>query len=384
MTQRIALLTYSTKPRGGVVHTLALAESLADRGHDVHVFGLGPADGAFYRPLAVPFTLYPAVETADTLDDKVFRSVDSLAEGLAGVAGDFALLHAQDCISARAATRVRDALGGPPVVRTVHHIDDFTTQALIECQRQAVIEPDHILVVSRLWQGIMRDDFGRDARVVPNGVDTQRLRPIPPEVRASLRSSVGATDRPLYLTVGGIEPRKGTRDLFEALPLVRERGIDPVLAVLGGHSFQDYRAYRDAALARLPELGLELGRDVVEVGTVSDNVLGQWFRSADVLAMPSTKEGFGLVALEGLAAQVPVVASSIPVFAEFLADGTSALLPEVGNPQAIADALYRATTDSALRATLIHGGEQVLPHFTWAESARRHEVVYEDVLRQTD
>lgn len=383
MTQRIALVTYSTKPRGGVVHTLALAESLADRGHDVHVFGLGPADGTFYRPLRVPFTLFPAVEASETLDDKVFRSVDSLAEGLGRVADDFGLLHAQDCISARAATRVRDAFGGPPVVRTVHHIDDFTTQALIECQRQAVIEPDHIFVVSRLWQGIMREDFGRDAYVVPNGVDTQRLRPIPAQVRTSLRASVGATDRPLYITVGGIEPRKGTRDLIEALPLVRERGIDPLLAVLGGHSFQDYRAYRDAALARLPELGLELGRDVVEVGTVSDEVLGQWFRSADVLTMPSTKEGFGLVALEGLAAQLPVVASSIPVFAEFLVDGTSALLPEVGNPEAIADALYRATTDRDLRATLIGGGEQVLPHFTWAESARQHEAIYEDILTPT-
>lgn len=383
MTQRIALLTYSTKPRGGVVHTLALAESLADRGIDVHVFGLGPADATFYRPLRVPFTLYPSVESAETLDDKVFRSVDSLAEGLAGIAGDFDLLHAQDCISARAAARVRDALGGPPLVRTVHHIDDFTTQALIDCQRQAVIEPDHILVVSRLWQRIMREEFGRDADVVPNGVDTDRLRPIPDYVRASLRESVGAIDRPLYLTVGGIEPRKGTRDLFEALPFVRELGVDPVLAVLGGHSFQDYRAYRDAALARLPELGLELGRDVVEVGTVSEEVLGQWFRSADVLAMPSTKEGFGLVALEGLAAQLPVVASSIPVFAEFLADGRSALLPEVGNPRAIADALYRATTDLDLRATLISGGEQVLPRFTWSESARQHETIYEDVIRQT-
>ncbi|MEK9810677.1 MAG: MSMEG_0565 family glycosyltransferase [Candidatus Nanopelagicales bacterium] len=383
MTQRVALLTYSTKPRGGVVHTLALAESLADRGHDVHVFGLGPADGTFYRSLRVPFTLYPAVESAESLDDKVFRSVDSFAEGLASTAGEFALIHAQDCISARAATRVRDAAGGPPVVRTVHHIDDFTTQALIDCQRQAVIEPDHILVVSRLWQHIMRDDFGRESRVVPNGVDTERLRPISPDVRATLRASVGATDRPLYLTVGGIEPRKGTRDLFEALPYVRERGVDPVLAVLGGHSFQDYRAYRDAALARLPELGLDLGRDVIEVGTVSEDVLGQWFRSADVLAMPSTKEGFGLVALEGLAAQVPVVASSIPVFAEFLTNERSALLPEVGNPRAIADALYRATTDHELRETLISGGEQVLPHYTWAESARQHEVIYDDVLRQT-
>jgi glycosyltransferase-like protein len=381
---RIALLTYSTKPRGGVVHTLALAEELSARGVDVHVFGLGPADGEFFRPVAVPFTLFPAVEAADTLDDKVFLSVDSMASGLAEVAADFDLLHAQDCISARAATRVRDAGSGPPVIRTVHHIDDFTTPALIDCQRQAVLEPDHILVVSRLWQRIMRDDFGREARVVPNGVDTTRFGPIPRDVRDRLRASVGALERPLYLAVGGIEPRKGTRDLFEALPYVRQRGIDPALVIVGGHSFQDYREYRDAALQRLPELGLRLGDDVIEIGTVDDQTLAHWFRSVDVLAMPSTKEGFGLVALEGLAAQVPVVASSIPVFAEFLDDGVNALLPEVGNPRAIADALYRATTDEVLRATLISGGEKLLPAFTWSESARQHEVVYEDVIVAAD
>jgi len=377
---RVALLTYSTKPRGGVVHTLALAESLADRGVDVHVFGLGPSDGAFYRPIRVPFTLLPEVDSAETLDDKVFQSVDSLAEGLAEVAHDFDLLHAQDCISARAAARVRDTTSGPPVLRTVHHVDDFTTQALVDCQRQAIVEPDHILVVSRMWQQIMREEFDRDAQIVPNGVDADRFGPISTQVRAELRASVGATDRPLYLLVGGIEPRKGTRDLFEALPHVRERGIDPVLAVLGGHSFQDYRSYRDAALARLPELGLRLGHDVIEVGTVSDSDLVDWFRSADVLAMPSTKEGFGLVALEGLAAQVPVVASSIPVFAEFLTDGVSALLPRVGDPQAIADALYRATTDETLRARLIAGGAEVLPGYTWTESARQHEDIYRQVL----
>lgn len=362
------------------MHTLALAEELAERGLDVHVYGLGPAGGEFFRPISVPFTLFPAAESAGSLDEKVFLSVDSMATGLAGVAGDFDLLHAQDCISARAATRVRDAESGPCVVRTVHHIDDFTTQALIDCQRQAVLEPDHILVVSRLWQQIMRDDFGREARVVPNGVHPGRFGPIPPDVRERLRASVGATDRPVYLAVGGIEPRKGTRDLFEALPYVRERGLDPVLVIVGGHSFQDYRAYREAALGRLPELGLRLGHDVIEVGTVDPDVLAQWFRSADVLAMPSTKEGFGLVALEGLAAQVPVVASSIPVFAEFLTDGVNALLPEVANPRAIADALYRSTTDKVLRKALIKGGDQLLPAFTWSESARQHDVIYREVL----
>lgn len=379
-TLKVAVLTYSTKPRGGVVHSLSLAEALASQGVDVHLFGLGPADGAFYRPTTVPFTLFPAPESAETLDDKVFASVDSMSVGLSGWAAGFDILHSQDCISARAATRVRDDGLDTPVVRTVHHVDDFTTQALIDCQRQAILQPDRILVVSTLWQEIMRDEYGRRANIVRNGVDPGRFPPITDDRRSALRAAVSAEDRPVLLSIGGIEPRKGTNELFEALGILKTRGMRPVLVMLGGHSFQDYAAYRDAALARLPELGLELGADIVQAGTVDDVTLGEWYRAADALAFPSVKEGFGLVALEGQAADLPVVASSIPVFAEFLTDGENALLPEVGNPVAIADALERVLTDRDLRSRLVAGGREVVPRFSWSASARQHVEIYADVL----
>lgn len=377
---KVAILTYSTKPRGGVVHSLSLAEALASQGVDVHLFGLGPADGAFFRPTTVPFTLFPAPEAVETLDDKVFASVDSMALGLGGLDAGFDILHSQDCISARAATRVRDDGLDTPVVRTVHHVDDFTTQALIDCQRQAILQPDHILVVSTQWQEIMRDEYGRRADIVRNGVDPGRFPPIPEERRSVLRNEVSAADRPVLLSVGGIEPRKGSNELFEALSILKGRRLRPVLVMLGGHSFQDYAAYRDAAVARLPELGLELGVDIVEVGTVDDVTLGEWYRAADALAFPSVKEGFGLVALEAQAADLPVVASSIPVLAEFLTHGENALLPEVGNPVAIADALERVLTDVDLRSRLVAGGREVVPRFTWTVSARRHMEIYQEVL----
>src|SRR5262245_36188055 len=56
---RVALLTYSTKPRGGVVHTLALGEALAAVGVDVHVYALGSAGDSFYRATSLPYTLFP-------------------------------------------------------------------------------------------------------------------------------------------------------------------------------------------------------------------------------------------------------------------------------------------------------------------------------------
>jgi len=374
---KVALLTYSTKPRGGVVHTLALAEALAAIGVDVHVYGLGA--GGFFRPTSVPHTLFPVDAGDGSLEEKVFASVDALAAGLAGVAAGFDVLHAQDCVSGRAATRVRDAAGGPPVLRTVHHVDDFTTPALIDCQRRAIVEADHLLVVSEQWRRTLRTEFGVEARVVRNGVDPSRFPPIGARQRARTRAPVAADGRFVLLAVGGIEPRKGSIALFRALGLLRERGRRPVLAIVGGHSFRDYEPYRREALALLPHLGLALGTDVVQLGTVDDATLAAWYRSADALAYPSVMEGFGLVALEALAADLPVVASDLPVFREFLADGVNALLPAAGDHRALADALERVMTDETLRAGLVAGGRAVVPAFTWRASAARHAEIYADL-----
>lgn len=372
----VALLTYSTKPRGGVVHTLCLAEELHRQGYPVHVVTLGDPDVGFFRPVDVPHTIVPVRERAGTLDERVFAAIAALTDGLREIAGGFDILHPQDCISARAAVAVREEGAPVTVVRTVHHVDDFTTPALVECQAKAIHEPDRVLVVSEQWRGILHDSYGVTPEIVPNGVDTARFPAVTAAQRAALRERVGARDRFLLLAVGGVEPRKGTHHLFEALGQLEER---PVLAVVGGHSFQDYTAYRDAALASLPSLGLELGVDVVQLGTVDEAELAGWYSAADALAFPSVKEGWGLVVLEALSLGLPVVASDLPVFGEYLTDGVDALLPAVGDSAALAAALRRVITDGALRDRLRTGGHEVAQRYTWAASAQRHREVYADI-----
>jgi len=371
----IALLTYSTKPRGGVVHTLALAEALLDLGVDVQVVALGEPGGSFFRPVRVPFTLVPGPVGATTLEEKVAGGIDCLQAGLAELVAQRpeVVLHAQDCMSARAAARVRDAGTGVPVVRTVHHVDDFSTELLMECQRQAILEPDVVLAVTEVWRRTLLDDYGVHAGVVPNGVDVARFGSAPAERAAQLRASVAPDGRPLLLSVGGVEPRKGSDSLVRALARVPGR---PVLAVLGGHSFQDHAAYRDEVLAELPSLGLELGRDVVLLGTVPEADVPAWYAAADALAFPSVKEGFGLAVLEAMSAGVPVVTSDLPVFREYLVDGRDALLVPVGDVPALAVALDTALTDRSVRARLVAAGHQVAAGFTWQASARRHLEVY--------
>ena len=376
----VGLVTYSVKPRGGAVHTVHLAEALHAAGYPVRLIALGDPDAGFFRPVRAPVTIIPAPPHLPTLEERVFASVAALADGLAPLAAAYPVLHTQDCISARAACQVRtaDRTAGPaPVVlRTVHHVDDFTSPSLIDCQRRAILEPDRILVVSEHWRDLLYRDYGTTAEVVHNGVDAARFQNADPAQAKELRRRAGAADRPLILSVGGIEPRKGSDTLVQAIAALKKAGRDPVLAVVGGHSFQDYRPYRDRVLASLPGLGLRLDDDVVLVGTVPDAELPAWYAAADLLAFPSTKEGWGLAVLEAMSAGLPVVASDLPVFGEYLTSGRDALLVPVDDASALAAALAAVLDGPDLAARLRAQALATAQRFTWARSAAEHQAIY--------
>ncbi len=379
---RVALVTYSTKPRGGVVHTLSLADALVDRNLPVRIVALGDPDQDFFRPVRAPYSTVPTSPPADTLEQRVFDSIDDLEAGLSKIADEVDILHTQDCISARAAARVRDAGAEVRVVRTVHHVDDFTTQALIDCQRKAIEEPDQLVVVSQDWHQRLRADYGVDARVIHNGVDADRFAPIGTGRRAALRDRAGVADRFVFLSVGGIEPRKGSSFLVQAMARLKAQpDLRPVLVVVGGHSFQDYRDYRDAVLATLPGLGLELGRDILMAGSLSDADLHEWYRSADALVFPSLKEGWGLAVLEAMAADLPVVSSDITVLREYLTADRTAVMTRAGDPESLATGMRRVATDRELRETLVHGGRELIRDFSWERTAKQHARLYAEMSR---
>jgi glycosyltransferase-like protein len=379
---RLALTTYSVKPRGGVVHTLELAEALQAAGVDVTVVALTEEGRGFFRPVSVPVHLVESPPPAPTLEERVFGSIAALTAGIGEIGYKFDVVHSQDCISARAAARVRDA--GTPfrLVRTVHHVDDFTTQALIDCQRNAILEPDNVLVVSRLWQEQLQREYGVQADVVTNGVRSDRFGTgISVRRREELRHRIGAGDRFVYLTVGGIEPRKGTAHLVEAMAhLKATHPTPPMLAIVGGHSFQDYRAYRECVLDSLESNGLTLGEDVVLLGTVSDQELPEWFGAADGFAFPSLKEGWGLVVLEAMAAALPVVTSDIDVFHEFLTHERDALMTRTGDARSLARGLARLVDEETTRQRLAVRGPEVAASYSWANTAGQHLDFYRRVL----
>ena len=371
----VALLSYSTRPRGGVVHTLSLAEALHAAGWPVHLYVLGDPAVGLFRPTAAQHTVFPAAPPHPTLDERVFAAIDALEAGLtAALPSNVRVLHAQDCISARAAVRIRSRRPGTTVIRTVHHIDDFTTHALIDCQEASIREPDQLLVVSRYWQERLEREYGLPSTVVTNGVSAERFERSSADEPSDLRARIDATGRPLFLSVGGLEPRKGGRELVEAFAIARrELEPTPKLAVVGGHSFQDHAPYRQRCLERAEELGI--GHDLVLVGTVSEEELPRWYRSADVFVLPSVNEGWGLVVLEALAASLPVIVSDLPVFQEYLTRDDVVMVP-TRDADALAAAMVRVARDPDLRRVLARRGPAIARRFGWDTTARQHQDVY--------
>jgi glycosyltransferase-like protein len=345
---RIALLTYSTRPRGGVVHTLSLAEALARLGHDVTVFSLARG-GGFYRPVD------PAVEVVlagfpdrpgEGVGPRILRSIEVLRAAFDPAGYD--VVHAQDCISANAAG---------DCIRTVHHLDRFTTPELAACHERALVRPYAHLCVSAAVAAELRAGWGIEATVIPNGVDAARFAAAPPAVRP----------RPYVLTVGGIEPRKGSIDLLEAYA---QLGGDLELVIAGGETLFDYRGYRAEWEARAAALGVT----PVVLGPVAHDELPSLVAGAAAFAFPSVKEGFGLAAMEALAAGVPVVVRDLPVLREVFGD-------------AVAYGRDPVTLASALRAVIDHPdpvradrGRSLAAAHTWTAAAARHAEFYAQAL----
>lgn len=354
---RIALLTYSTKPRGGVVHTLALAEALAGLGAQVDVWTLGRGgDTTFFRPVdpavtvhAVPF---PTREGED-VGARIVRSIATLRDAFDHTGYD--VVHAQDCISANAAV---------PCVRTIHHLDEFATPELAACHERAVVEPVARVCVSASVAREVEQGWGLTPTVIHNGVDAARFAAgaEDAEGRARWRGRLGR----YVLALGGIEPRKGTTDLLRAMATVQrtDPGLGFVLA--GGETLFDYRAYR----ADFEETARDLGVRHEVLGVVEDDDLPALVAEATVLGFASTKEGFGLAAMEALAAGVPVVARDLPVLREVfgptvdLASGIPEMATAVGDLAA-----GRRTRDP-------EAGRRLAASYTWDAAARAHLELY--------
>jgi len=229
----------------------------------------------------------------------------------------------------------------------------------------AVARADHVVTYSRFTAAEVAEEFRlAPERVHPVhlGVDTARFHPAATEVVTKLREKHGD----YAIAIGLLSRRKNFPALIEALARLPElrlvlvgRGTDGEREVEEALDRTGMRA-RTQRLAGIPEQEL--------VGLIG---------AARVCAVPSLYEGFGLTVLEAMACGTPVVCSNAASLPE--AAGDAALLVDARSPDALADALRRAVSDSALAAELRARGLARAAEMSWTACARRLRAVYRAV-----
>jgi glycosyltransferase involved in cell wall biosynthesis len=225
--------------------------------------------------------------------------------------------------------------------------------------RRLVRHAARLLVPSVRTKAGLVERFGAD----PARVDVVPLAPRPLSVVEPARF-----DRPTFLAVGTLEPRKNLHRVIEAFGRVRARGLDADLVVVGARGWLD-----DAILAAAA------GTAGVRVeGAVEDARLAALYAGASALVYPSLGEGFGLPVVEAMAAALPVVTSAGTTCAEVA--GAAALLVDPYDVEALADAMSRVAADGGLRAELGERGRLAASRYSWAKTAEGTRASYERAI----
>jgi glycosyltransferase-like protein len=378
---RIALFTYSTKPRGGVIHTLELANALHALGYFVTVYALDKDGQGFDFPLNCQCVLVPARSAPTNTDALIRQRIQEFVNYLNHHKPRHDIYHAQDCLSANALAALRQRQQIPHLIRTVHHIEDFQSPYLQHCQDRSIQLADLCLCVSDHWQLELKQQYQIYAARVMNGVNTHHFSPVPTEVDATLKQQLRLSGSPVYLTVGGIEPRKNSINLLRAFAFVLKDIPTAQLIIAGGATLFDHEAYRQEFLALATQLGITIGQSLILTGVLSNTELPALYRLADVFVFPSTKEGWGLALLEAIASGLPVITSNQPPFTEFLTD-EQALLIDPDFPVAIAHAMHRVL-QPGIAQSLVEQAQTVPATYTWEASAKMHVEHYQQLLRSS-
>ncbi len=374
MCLRIALLTYSTKPRGSVIHTLELAEALTELGHQVCVFALDKDGQGFHRPTPFKAWSVPAAPCNTGIDQLIQQRMGEFVSFFHYHPHRYDIYHAQDCLSANALATLKQQGLIPHFVRTVHHIEDFQSPYLQNCQENSIHQPERCLCVSDVWQRVLKKDYGIQAHRVINGV-SNRFSAQPDGSDAALAKVYGIRSGPIYLTVGGIEPRKNSMNLLQAFYQVRQIEPEAQLIIAGGATLFDYQDYRHEFMELVETYGL--GDGLVLPGVVPDADLPALYRLADVFVFPSVQEGWGLVILEAIASGLPIITSNQAPFTEFLS-AQDAILIEPGDVDAIATAMLTLLNPQIAQKIIDHS-RPIVSHYSWQQSAKMHLELYSEL-----
>ncbi len=355
-------------PGGVQAHVHDLATALIALGHDVSV--ITPADDDAPLP--------PYVVSAGRAVPVPYNgSVARLAFGVLSLGrvrrwlreGSFDVVHVHEP-AAPSLSLLATWAADVPIIATFHtSVSRSRAMAAAYSILQTALEKiSGRIAVSEAARRTLVEHLGGDAVLIPNGVQVSNFataRPLPdwPGDGGAI-GFLGRID----------EPRKGFPLLLEAFQLMAEQRPGLRLLVAGPGDADDVHKLLPA----------ELRSRVRVLGLVSDAEKARMLRSVDLFVAPNTGgESFGIVLLEAMAAQTPVLASDLDAFRVVLDDGEAGALFATGDAVALAEAAGALLDDRDRRARLAASGARRALDYDWSTVARDIIRVYETVAHSS-
>ncbi len=280
----------------------------------------------------------------------------------------FDVVHAHDWMTYPAGIAV-SAMNHKPLIVHVHSTEfdrsgEYINQMIYDIERKGMHAADKIIAVSYLTRNIIIHRYGirgEKIKVVHNGVERSD--------RSFLAESGIEQDEKVVLFLGRITMQKGPEYFLKAAKRVLEV-MDDVKFVMAGSGDLMHQTIEMAA-----QMGI--GQKVLFTGFLRGEDVQKIYRMADLFVMPSVSEPFGLVPLEALNNDVPVIISKQSGVSEVL---THALKVDFWDVDEMANKIIAVLTHLPLKVTLQNHGNFEVRKLSWKDSALKCVKLYEEVL----
>ena len=327
----------------------------------------------------------PSLKPLGVPDPKVAKALEVLSFNMNMVADPIAsdIVHTHTWYT-NFAGAVAKRTYGTKLVATVHSLEPLRPwkreqlgagyELSLWMEREGLIACDAIIAVSQdMKKDILKcyDIPATSVAVIHNGVDPAKYHP--QEGTASLGKGTASLAKfgirkPFVFFVGRLTRQKGVFDLVDAMDNV-PKGTTLVLAT-GKPDTPEIEDELRRVLKQTPNVVWI--RDMLE-----DPDLVSLYNEAAVFACPSIYEPFGIINLEAMACETPVVATRVGGIKEVVADGETGLLVPPGDPVRLGKAITKLIEDPALSGRMGKAGrKRVLQHFTWDRIAQKTLKLY--------
>lgn len=371
-------------------HAADLSEALVEMGHEVHVLTGDAADAPaneVLRGVNVHRLKMYGPAGRDFVESVTHLNINMLeaALGLFRQGYAFDIIHSHDWLAAHAGKALKHGLMRP-LIATIHATEFGRNHGLHnDLQRHIsnlewwlTYEAWKVICCSRYMRGEIQYIFQLPEdkiRVIPNGVKAADLAAPDDFQRESFRRLYAADNERIVYFVGRLVHEKGVDVLLEAVPLVLAQD-EQVKFVIAGKGPAEY-----ALKERARQLGVS--QKIYFAGFVDDATRNRLYACADVAVVPSLYEPFGIVALEAMAAGVPVVVSDTGGLSEVVKHAQNGLRAYPGNPQSLADNILAYLKAPGFAAYIRErAAREVQAEYNWALAAAKTADVYEEVLQE--